>query len=103
MLRYGYSSAYYFCFGALPVPVSVTVWNVAEALSKTSIDPIAGVVSTGLKVILTLQLFPGASTFSMHLEVTVNGGTAVSLMMVTLRWDFFPSEFLIVTVSALLV
>ncbi len=81
----------------------MTTWNVSEALSKTSIEPVAGVVSIGLKVTLTLQLFPGASTLSMHLEVTANGGTAVSLMMVTLIWDFFPSEFLIVTVSALLV
>jgi hypothetical protein len=94
---------YFFCFGALPVPLSGTDWNVAEALSKTINDPVAGVVSVGVNVTLILQLFPGASTFSMHFDVTANGGNAVSLMTVTLIWDFFPSMFLIVTFFALLV
>ncbi len=102
MLRYEYSSAYFFYFGALPVPLSGTTWNVAEALSKTSNDPIAGLVSAGVNVTLILQLFPGASIFSMHFDVTANGGKAVSLMTVTLIWDFFPSMFLIVTFLALL-
>jgi len=66
-------------------------------------SPVCSVVSAGVNVTDTLQLFPGSSV-SLHSDVTANtGGDALSLSMLTARPVFFLPAFLIVTVLGLLV
>ena len=72
------SSAYFFCFGDLPVPVSGITWNVPDALSKTINDPVAGVVSVGVNVTLNFTALSRRQYFFMQLDVTANGGAKPS-------------------------
>ncbi len=59
-------------------------------------------VSVGLKVTETLQLFPGANVL-LHWLLTANGAAVVSPVIDTSSLDFFGLSFLIVTDFALLV
>jgi len=64
-------------------------------------SPLCAVVSVGLKVTETLQLFPGANDV-MHWLVTANGAAADSRVIITVILDFLELSFLIVTVLGLL-
>jgi len=69
--------AYFFCFGALPVPDSGITCGVPDVLSKTLNVPVAGVVSVGVNVTWNLQLFSGASVFS-QVDFSANGGVGAT-------------------------
>jgi hypothetical protein len=62
-------------------------------------SPLRAVVSVGLKVTETLQLFPGANVL-MHWLLTANGATVVSPVIDMWILDLFELLFVIVTDSA---
>ena len=68
-------------------------------MSKIIRLPLCGVVSAGLKVTETLQLFPGANVL-MHWLLTANGATVVSPVIDMWILDLVELLFVIVTDSA---
>ncbi len=64
-------------------------------------SPLCALVSVGLKVTETLQLFPGANDV-LHSLLTANGAAADSPVTSTVIADFLEAPFLIVTVLGLL-
>jgi hypothetical protein len=95
-------AVYFLIFGALPVPESVTICGVPVTSSLIVNSPLCGVLSVGLKVTSTSQLFPGANDVT-HWLLTANGGEVVSPVIITLIPDFLELSFLIFTFLGLLV
>ena len=92
---------YFLTFGALPVPDSGIFCGSPVSSSLTINSPLCAMVSVGLKVTETLQLFPGANDV-LHWLVTANGAAADSVVTITVILDFLEAPFLIVTVLGLL-
>jgi len=95
------AAVYFFTFGALPVPDSGICCGSPVSSSLMINSPLCALVSVGLKVTETLQLFPGANEVT-HLLVTANGAAADSPVTITVIADFLEALFLIVTVLGLL-
>ena len=98
----GIASRFSTCCYCLPVPESGIICGDPAALSKIIRVPACGVVSGGLKVTDTLQLFPGLRVL-WHCDLIANApGVTLCIWMVS-DGPFFFAVFLIFSVFGLLV
>src|SRR5260370_17263187 len=87
----------------MPVPDIGTFCGAPDASSWTTKFPICRVVSGGVKVTNTLQVFPGANIL-MHMLLILNGAASVvSPVIVTWFLEILELMFLIVTFFTFLV
>ena len=87
----------------MPVPDSGTVCGEPAALSKIIRVAACGVVSGGLNVTDTLQLFPGLSVLLTHCFLSANAPGVTLSVWIVRDGPFFVAVFLICNVFALLV